>query len=87
MIFETLDFTTFAEKMQIFRTFRVNNLHIWHNFCNFAIKSKPNTKITTMLGVQSTNKPISGEFAVQFCEQLQHAIASRQRKGTEAVSH
>lgn len=33
-----------------------------------------------MLGTTSTNVPISGEFAVQFCEQLQRAIESRKAK-------
>lgn len=30
-----------------------------------------------MLGVNSVNTPLTGEFAVRFCEQLKQAIAIR----------
>lgn len=33
-----------------------------------------------MLGVKSSNTPIKGEFAAQFCEQLQRAVELRKAK-------
>ena len=33
-----------------------------------------------MLGVKSTNVPMKGEFAVQFCNNLLRVVANRQEK-------
>lgn len=40
-----------------------------------------------MFGVKSSNNPISGEFAVKFCEELQRAIAIRKNRTAGMNTH
>lgn len=64
----------------------------WHNICIYQNKVVPlqhkglnNLILETMFGVKSSNKPISGQFAEEFCKHLMEMKEQTNQDATEML--